>query len=135
MSTHDISPSRVTREDLADLFAANVLRNSLAIPPDDRAGDLNLVVLLAPRTPAVSNSNLELKGMNLSGHCLGFHLLQVGVHITGIVKEGLYKVLSGGPAFQRSGLPAFQRLAPRPSRVPAFRRSPVPPFARSGSSV
>ena len=119
MSTHDISPSRVTREDKADQFAANVLRYSLAIPPEDRVGDLNLVVLLAPRTPAVSNSCLGLTIMNLSGHCLRFQMLQV---VPSFLPDCL--VLAGF-----SGrIPAFAR-----SCVAALLRSRVPPFPRSGS--
>ena len=136
MSTHDISPSRVTREDKADQFAANVLRYSLAIPPEDRVGDLNLVVLLAPRTPAMSNSCLGLTGMNLSGHCLCFQMLQV---VPSFLPNCL--VLAGFQAFWRSGVPALQhsRVSAFPrccvaafqrSRVAAFPRSRVPAFQR-----
>ena len=57
---------------MADQFAANVLRYSLAAPRADRAADLDLVVLLAPRSPTASNFCFGPASSDLSGHCLRF---------------------------------------------------------------
>ena len=55
---------------MADQFAVNVLRHTLAAPRADRVGDWNLVALLAPRTPTASNSCFGPASTDLSGHCL-----------------------------------------------------------------
>ena len=57
---------------MADQFAANVLRHTLAAPRADRAANLNLVVLLGPCTPTASNFCFGPASTDLSGHCLRF---------------------------------------------------------------